>query len=231
MRKLAIIVSGIVLSACVVNVERQPRQAHNAPPPQNGQPAHTDPVTTAPPANTAPPPTAPPPASTTTAPPANTGPGPTGAMMPFEELPEPPPTEPPIDVKLVDADGRPTALVAGAPLGVWIWIDRDQTWHVRTTTHSQMHRFQGVVMTVRDNTLSDVKPVRLEMNDRLRTHNGRVAAWDFSTNGHEDGFDFKTAGSQCIRFFVKVDGKADPAAINVGKNAAHPSRWHFRLCP
>lgn len=238
----------LLVSACVVHVDRT-RQANNAPPANDAPPANTAPAATpvnAPPANTAPaatPVTAPPPANTApaatatgtvgTAPPASTGPGSTGVAAPviaFEEIAEPPANDTPFDGKLAIAVGRSVQLVPTAALGVWIW-NEGNTWHVRTTTKGAQHRFQGVVMTTRDGTLTDVKPTKLEWNDRLRVRNGRAAAWDFSTAGHEDGFDFKTVGGQCIRFWVKVDGKADPGSVNLGKDGAHPAKWHFRLCP
>lgn len=249
MRKLTILLGSIALTACVVNVQRGRGQAANDPQPANTAPAATPadpPPGTAPPPATAATPT--PTATGTAATPATTGTAATPATtatgtaagngsgavvapaVAFEEIAEPPGNDAEAEQKLAIAAGRATALVPGANLGVWIWSDANG-WHVRTTTKSQQHRFQGVVMATRDATLTDVKPTRLEFNDRLRVRNGRAVAFDFTTNGHEDGFDFKSAGGQCLRFFVKVDGKPDPGNVNLGSAGTHPAKWHFKLCP
>jgi hypothetical protein len=176
------------------------------------------------PAN-APPPTAAPAPAAAPAP----GPAPAPAATPaYVETPEP--TEPPREMKYSVADGRPHGLASGAPEAYWVWHDNHGThWHLRSTTHSTMHRFHGAVYA-EGGHITDAHPTRVEWNDRVRA-NAQSIHFDFHTNGGEDGFDFKVTGSHCVRMYLLIDGKSEPGHINVGAGDARPAHWHFKLCP
>lgn len=180
------------------------------------------PATTAPPAETTPPtPPAPPP--TASAPP----PTPPVPPVTIEEVQEPKGT--PQHIKLTIADGRPKGLKSGAFESYWLWKDPGTThWHLRTTTHSVEHRFQGFVMS-EDGSLADAHMVRTEHKDHMRV-DANKATFDFSTKGHEDGLDFDAPDDRCLRFHLLIDGKGHPDRVNVGKNDAHPPHYWFKIC-
>jgi len=129
------------------------------------------------------------------------------------------------------ADGRPAGLKPGAPEAYYIWHDdHGKWWHVFTTTHSQLHRFQGWVWHDKDR-FTDVKPSRMEWNDRIK-YGDKGISWDFHTKGHEDGFSFKANGAQCVRFHTFIDGRpAHTGLVHVGAGGVHPPHHYFRLCP
>lgn len=199
-------------------------------PPKDPTPAPTAAPTTPPVATPSTPPadtTAAPPA-TTTAPPATTSAPPT--VAPWQEPPEP--KDPPKDHKWAFADGRPAGLKSGAPMAYWLWNGgaADHWWHVRTTTATMKHRFQGWIVGEGKDPIREFKTTKTEHGDRVRV-TPKGIAFDFTTDGHEDGFDFKVAGRHCVRFHLFIDGDAKPAHVNIGKNDAHPAHAHFRLCP
>jgi hypothetical protein len=133
-------------------------------------------------------------------------------------------------IKISAADGRPKGLKDGAPEAVWIWHeDHGKFWHVRTTTKKFLHRFTGAVYGD-GGPITELKLTGLEYNDKIKAVQKGIG-FDFETKGHEDGFDFKVAGNHCVRFQVKVDGKAEPKLVNIGATDAHPPHWHFKLCP
>jgi hypothetical protein len=208
--------AALALIACQAEVKEgpPPTTATNTPPPATATATATTPATAATPAPT--PTTAPTTAPTTTATTATTDP--------------PEPTEPAMQMKLSVADGRPKGLKEGAPEAFWIWHeDKGKSWHVRTTTKKALHRFTGLVAG-EGQPITELHLVKTEHNDKIRGTSKGIG-FDFETQGNEDGFDFKTAGNSCVRFAVKVDGKASPAIINVGATDAHPPHWHFKLCP
>ena len=158
-----------------------------------------------------------------TAPPGNTA-----APPPQPTWVDPPsPQEPPHDQAKNVALGRPSNLHAGAPEGIWIWHDGGG-WHLRTTTATQLHRFSGRVWAPKGE-VGNVRATRLEMNDRFR-HAGNAMAFDFHTNGGEDGFDFQIAEANCAMFYVHIDGKPRPDRIFLGARNVNPESAIFRVC-
>lgn len=200
----------LALSACVVN-NHPPAPAPGAPAATTAAPAAT---TAAPAATTA----APPPATTAApaAPPPQPG---------FEELPDPP--QPPGEEAKGSAEGRPSGLRDGAPEGAWVWHDA-AGWHLRTTTMKNPHRFRGRVWGMKGE-VGNVKVVRTEHNDRFRKK-GNHLYFDFTTNGHEDGFDFQLAESNCAFFHIGIDGANAPNRINIGAAGVHPRGAAFKVC-
>jgi hypothetical protein len=107
--------------------------------------------------------------------------------------------------------------------------DNGLGWHVRSTTHSQEHRFSGRVW-VTEGSIADVHPSRIEYNDRIRI-SPKSVEFDFLTRGGIDGFDFGVAGARCVHFALFIDGKGDPGRVKIGGNDAHPTHHVFTACP
>ncbi len=181
---------------------------------------------------------APPPPPTATVV-VQTAPPPTATVVVQTAPPPPPPTttftivtEPTVQVVQMHynvADGRPAGLRPNAPEAFWLWHDnRGQNWHVRTTTAGMRHRFQGAVLS--DGVITNVNATDHSYADRLRA-DAKSVNFDFFTQGNEDGFDFHVAGSQCVRFYMTVDGRSEPNLVHIGRGNAHPTSWHFKLCP
>jgi hypothetical protein len=148
------------------------------------------------------------------------------AAAPIEEIAEP--TAEAVRIDWRTAKGRSKKLEAGAPHGLWIWHDGNR-WHVRTTTKSNKHRFTGFVAQGNGTTLEDISTTRTELKDRVRLKDDRVR-FDFTTNGHADGFDFRVRGKGCVRFAIRVDGEESGKLVKLGEKATQPQSWHFRLC-
>lgn len=145
---------------------------------------------------------------------------------PVAEMPEP--KEPAQELKRSVARGKSSELEPGALRGVWIWRVGDH-WHVRTTTKANKHRFTGLVSVPEGSKIERVTPTKADLKDRivLRDH---AVKFDFTTNGHEDGFDFTVEGTGCVRFAIEVDGEKNGAMVKLGKKSVQPDSWHFKLC-
>ena len=165
----------------------------------------------------------PPPPPVAVAPPAPPPPQPV-----FTPTPEP--RDRPADHPRGIARGAPRGLQPGHPQTLWVWHDDDGTgWHVRSTTHSQRHRFSGRVW-VAEGSIANVNPTRLEFRDRLRM-GPRGVEFDFETDGGIDGFDFQTVGTRCVHFALFVDGRGEPDKVKLGSSEARPRHHVFTVCP
>ena len=191
----------------------------NVPPPE----AHVTVV-----ANTPPPPPQPqPPPPPTATVVVQTTPPPTATVEVFTAPVEP--TVQVVQLRYNVAEGRPAGLHSGAPEAFWVWHDgRGESWHVRSTTAGLRHRFQGAVIS--DGVVTNVNATDHSFADRIRA-DAKSVHFDFFTQGNEDGFDFRVAGSQCVRFYMTVDGRSEPRLVHIGRANAHPGGWHFKLCP
>lgn len=150
----------------------------------------------------------------------------TAAPAPFEQLAEPKAPAEKLDLSV--ARGKPDGLASGAVHSVWIWHE-GKHWHVRTTTKEAQHRFTGLVSVPDKSKISGVKITGTETKDRVRLGD-RSVHFDFTTQGHEDGFDFDVEGEGCVRFAVRVDGEAKAGVVKLGKDGTSPSSAHFKLC-
>jgi hypothetical protein len=216
--------------ACVTTVACGGADIHATaslpPPPEAHVEVHAD----------APPPPPPPQATVT----VQTAPPPTATVVVQTAPPPPPPAtvtftvvpEPQVrvfEMRYAVADGRPAGLHSGAPEAFWVWHDeRGRFWHVRSTTAGMRHRFQGAVIS--DGVITNVNATDHSYADRIRA-DAKSVNFDFFTQGNEDGFDFRVAGSQCVRFYMTVDGRSEPNLVHIGRGNAHPGAWHFKLCP
>lgn len=138
---------------------------------------------------------------------------------PVVEPPAPPSAQPaPVAPNI--ANGQPPNMKPGAPGAYWIWRDASG-WHLRSTTAKQLQRFHGKITA----DITQVKPVRLEMKDRLKATTKWIL-FNFDTAGHLDGFDFNANG--CATFNLSPGGNKK---IFIGASEAQPSSHHFTLCP
>jgi len=186
-------------------------------------------VTSGPPPATSAPVAAPP-----STPPPVVAPTPAAATEPVPPQPTfaatPEPAEKPAEHPRGFARGQPRDLQAGHPESLFVWHDDNVAqWHVRSTTHSQEHRFSGRVW-VSQGSITSVHATRTEYNDRVRS-SGRSVEFDFHTRGGIDGFDFSVAGAPCVHFALLVDGKGDPGRVKIGGNSMHPKHHVFTACP
>jgi hypothetical protein len=139
------------------------------------------------------------------------------------------PTVAVVQMRFNAADGRPAGLHAGAPEAFWVWHDgHGRNWHVRSTTAGHRHRFQGAVVS--DGVITNMNATDHAFADRIHA-DAKEIKFDFFTQGSEDGFNFQVAGSQCVRFYMMVDGRSEPGLVHIGRTNAHPAGWHFKLCP
>lgn len=123
----------------------------------------------------------------------------------------------------------PPNMKDGAQLAYWIWRDKDGvTWHLRTTAGKVVHRFSGRIWV--DGTLGDLKPSRLEIEDRLKKEDEGVLVFDFQTMEVMDGFDFKVAAGRCVTFHLLIDGKPAPQEVEIGQKEIAVGSATFRLC-
>jgi hypothetical protein len=122
--------------------------------------------------------------------------------------------------------GRPP-FHPGSREAYWIWHD-EAAWHLRTTTASRMHRFHGWIEPI-DGQVTEIRPTRLDWGDRIHKR-PRGIEFDFSTDGSEDGFDWRVS-SGCNRFFLEVDGVPRPELTHLGGADTSPVEMPFRRCP
>lgn len=128
------------------------------------------------------------------------------------------------------AEGKPPRLRPNAAMSYWIWQSGKGDWHLRSTTAQQLHRFQGRVHPREGATLGNIKATRLEWGDRVRLQ-GEDIVFDFSTQGGEDGFDFKLDGDACVEMDLRIDKSSHPKLVVIGKTEQAPSAAHFVVCP
>ena len=138
-------------------------------------------------------------------------------------------TTAPEQVSFGMASGRSKTYAPGADEGLWIWKDaKGDGWHLRSTTGHKKHRFQGRVEA--DGPLVGLHATGNEGADKL--HATAKGVWfSFSTQGHEDGFDFKLPAGSCMRVISAIDGKPRPDRVYLGSGDAHPTSPHIKLCP
>jgi|SRR5579871_4805080 len=122
------------------------------------------------------------------------------------------------------AAGRP-AYKANDPPAFFLWSD-DAGWHLRVTNPKKtQHTFHGVI---RGKGLREVKPSRPGLAAKQQSTDA-VLRFEFDSFDGDDGFDWKSE-SECVTLELKLDGKADPAKIHVGANAASPTAMPFDAC-
>lgn len=157
------------------------------------------------------------------------GPGPATAQQGQMEMIELD-SAPPVQMASGLADGRPARLHRGAAMSYWVWQGAKRDWHLRATTTNQMHRFQGRIHPRDGATLTGLKSTRTEWGDRMHLQ-GTDIAFDFRTDGGEDGFDFNLNGNACVEMDLRIDSTSHPKLIVIGKGEQVPDSSHFIVCP
>jgi len=132
------------------------------------------------------------------------------------------------------AAGAPARIGPGAPAvsqgangSYFIWHDA-AGWHLRTTAGDRRHRFHGRVLPALGGEIVEARPIQSEPRDRFSHSLGGIA-FDFSTYGGIDGFDWRTS-SGCSRFELLVDGRPRPARVKLGGRMRNPRRVPFERC-
>ena len=121
----------------------------------------------------------------------------------------------------VSVQGKPLTLKAGARAGDYIWHDSNG-WHLRVThPGSAKVTFTGRIVSSAPMTF---KPARLERGDRITLSADRkTLTYKFYNYGKVDGFDFKTACAQRLRFSAAINGnKLSTSRIWLGRRGLHP---------
>ena len=129
-------------------------------------------------------------------------------------------------VGIKDAEGRPKDLKRGSRTAYWIWVDKEQTWHIRTTSGDK-NEFRGVISPEEDE-LANFSSNREELKDRFRFR-GEKVMFALRTGQGLDGFDFDAEYAKCLRFRLMIDGK-NATEVLLGKNAKPAPSNRFRIC-
>src|SRR2546423_977678 len=70
------------------------------------------------------------------------------------------------------ADGRSSSLHSGNHFAYWLWKEDDGTWHLRTTSARQEHRFQGRIHPMTAGSIEALVGVGLEGGGRRHRGDG-----------------------------------------------------------
>src|SRR5438105_12831441 len=113
------------------------------------------------------------------------------------------------------ADGRSSSLHSGNHFAYWLWKEDDGTWHLRTTSARQEHRFQGRIHPMTAGSIEALVGVGLEGGGRRHRGDGMDmvegdVVLDFRTKASEDGLDFQLRGNVCLEFDLRIDGDGAP---------------------
>jgi len=150
------------------------------------------------------------------------------ATLPAAHPPHPPEGEP---AKLLPgaAAGAPKDVRPGVGNKLWIWLEPDGVWRIRTTTKNQRIRYRGKV--VGDTSyISWARPELVEGGDAM-THDAGQLIFEFDTGGHIDGVDFVADDRKCVTFHITVGEQPKPENIFIGSAGANPPSNYFTLCP
>src|SRR4051812_33070024 len=76
----------------------------------------------------------------------------------------------PAQLNAAVANSRSPALHSGNHFAYWLWKDDDGSWHLRTTSARQQHRFQGRIHSATPGAITALTGIGLE--GRGRRHRG-----------------------------------------------------------
>jgi hypothetical protein len=127
-----------------------------------------------------------------------------------------------------DAQGQPSAMVAGNALGYFIWRDGER-WYLKTTTRGAERQFSGTVRT--NGRFTDLGRDNLEDNDVTRVNsNSAELSFDLRTAGGLDGFSFRTSSDSEVTFDLYLDGQAiSTSNISIGRQNMRPGANPFSI--
>jgi hypothetical protein len=124
--------------------------------------------------------------------------------------------------------GRPDRFDAGDHGGVYVWHDASG-WHLRVT-HATDDKavFTGTISG--RGTVSNVEPVQLEKNDKLKVGKfDHMSAFRFVNYGHIDGVDWTAPCAKALRFTFKRGGQKLTDTVFLGDKKVQPRHDPFAL--
>jgi hypothetical protein len=124
--------------------------------------------------------------------------------------------------------GRPDSFDAGDHGGVYLWHDASG-WHLRVThATDDKAAFTGIIST--RGTVSNVEPVQLEKNDKLKVGKAdHVIAFRFVNYGHIDGVDWTAPCAKAFRFTFKRAGHKLTDNVFLGDKKTPPKHDPFAV--
>lgn len=144
--------------------------------------------------------------------------------------------DPPVAAFTASAGGEPLR-VTGLPktdeftkleYRYFVWNDRNG-WHLRTTTQKFIRKFEGSITSSHD-PFGKIRPIGLESGGKHQDlwevdearKTIRFAIW---TTKKFDGFDFDLPNNPegTLTFELKIDGKARPKHVFVGRTLQNPA--------
>jgi hypothetical protein len=132
----------------------------------------------------------------------------------------------------LDPRGRMEGSPTDKPARYYVWCD-DDGWHLRSCS-KVMNRFDGSVR-VGSATIQKCRPIGLESRGKRPDKWGldqsrREIRFDIHTARSFDGFDFSVNDPSAeLEFELRINGKAMPKRIFIGRDGAHPAQENFRL--
>jgi len=128
-----------------------------------------------------------------------------------------------VNIKL--ATGEPKAVDATRD-AYWLWIDADQTWHLRMTA-GQEKTFKGIIAPEEDE-LANFSGTEEAMEKRYKFR-GQKLVFAVAMQGGPRGFDFDAEYAKCLRFRL-LTGVKDTPEILLGKDAKPAKGNRFKIC-
>jgi hypothetical protein len=134
----------------------------------------------------------------------------------------------------ISVQGRPDQFEPGARGRTFVWHDADG-WHLRSTDATPgPHHYTGTITPSAGATLVDIRPVRLDPQDRFVVEQDGLH-YSFTTHEGVDGVDFRVTGChrsapESLTFTLHKDGHGDdPQLIDVGDKGRHPDTDPFTV--
>jgi hypothetical protein len=134
----------------------------------------------------------------------------------------------------INVQGRPDHLDRGDGGSVYIW-HADGGWHLRTTDVQKVaHHYTGSITVSPGASVTFLRPVMLEKDDRVWVSSDNVIHYDLTTYAGVDGFDFRVSACdadrqhETLRFSLDYNGREqDTARIKLGDRKANPPAATF----
>lgn len=124
-------------------------------------------------------------------------------------------------------NGQPSNYQPGNSYGYFIWYSGH--WHLRTSTHKEMHVFEGTISSDQEVWIKHRGNMEPDDGDYITRVAPNQLSFRLTTQGDEDGIGFSTDGSYLI-FDLKRDGMhVMTEHINIGAGNFHPTANPFVL--
>ena len=139
----------------------------------------------------------------------------------------------------IDATGRPAAYSKPVKQATYYLWHEDGAWHLRTRTKEKSREFSGLIR-VQGGTVTrlDANAKGLEVRGKKKAKRdigvvrdgGKTIAFEFRTDGGEDGFDFTVSpATTALDFQRRLMGCDHPDHIVIGRNGVSPPKARFTL--